>query len=79
MRTKEKILNLIIGALITLILYMMFNLGVTLGRDDQLQDMRAVYTTCHANLQGKDCAQVQKDTNTEYLCNLSDNCWVEVK
>jgi hypothetical protein len=48
------------------------------GHTDQLHDMRTVYTLCStSNTQA--CQQAQTDTSTEYLCNTSGNCWVEVK
>lgn len=56
-----------------------------LGKNAQLQQMHEVYTIC-ADARGmidgaseQACDDAQDRTHTNYLCNPSGNCWVEVQ
>lgn len=62
-----------------------FFAGHTVGKQDQLNSMQETYKTCLLAQAENDseseqaCGDAQDKTSTEFNCNGSGKCWVEVK
>lgn len=83
MRVEFKDRQTIILTVVMLALFGYF--AVNIGKQLQLQDMQNTYKLCVAAYRETNgaseaaCGAAQDRTSTEFVCNQSNNCWLEVK